>query len=106
MLTTTLEAGSALLKTDPTLAPNDRRRLLSMWREDASGDKRSSVEPTENSIIRRAEFARRISRSVRFVDRLAADGVIRKVVLPGRVRAAGFRESDVAALIECKETST
>ena len=45
------------------------------------------------------EVARRLGRSPRAVDRLAAEGALRKVLLPGRTRAAGFRESDVAALI-------
>jgi hypothetical protein len=33
------------------------------------------------------------------VDRLAADGVLRRVTLPGRARAAGFRLHDVQTLI-------
>ena len=50
-------------------------------------------------ILRRAEVAQRLSRSPRAVDYLAAAGVLRRVRLPGRSRAAGFLESDVSALI-------
>jgi hypothetical protein len=34
------------------------------------------------------------------VDKLAAEGVLKKVTLPGRKRGAGFLEADIAALIE------
>lgn len=57
------------------------------------------AESAPARIIRRMEVARRLGRSPRAVDRLAAEGALRKVLLPGRTRAAGFRESDVAALI-------
>lgn len=55
-----------------------------------------SAEPR---LVRRAEVARRLSRSLRFVDKLAASGVLAKRKLPGRVRALGFLASDVDALI-------
>ncbi len=51
-------------------------------------------------LIRRAEAAQRLGRTLRFVDRLAADGIIERVRIPGRKRACGFRESDVSRLIE------
>ena len=38
--------------------------------------------------------------SLRSLDALAADGKLSRVRLPGRRRAAGFREADVRALIE------
>lgn len=44
-----------------------------------------------------------ISGSVRLVDKLAQEGVIEKIRLPGRVRAAGFREADILALIEGRQ---
>lgn len=42
---------------------------------------------------------------MRMVDHLAADGVLKKVTLPGRKRGGGFREADVEALINggCSE---
>ncbi len=50
-------------------------------------------------IIRRAEVAKVLSRSTRAVDYLVAQGVLGKVVFPGRSRGGRFRLSDVQALI-------
>lgn len=55
--------------------------------------------PEPDRIIRRDETARLLGRSERAVDRLAADGVLNKIQLPGRARAAGFRLRDVQSLI-------
>ncbi len=49
--------------------------------------------------LRRRDVADRLCLSLRAVDKLHADGVLQKVVLPGRVRGAVFRERDVNALI-------
>jgi hypothetical protein len=40
---------------------------------------------------------------LRLIDRLAQQGALKKVRLPGRQRAAGIRESDLLALITQKE---
>lgn len=53
-------------------------------------------------LLRRAEVAQRMSCSVRNVDRLAKEGVLRKLQLPGRSRASGFLESDLAVLLTGK----
>ena len=53
----------------------------------------------ECKIIRRPEAARLLARSTRAVDYLVAAGVLPKVTFPGRQKAAGFRLSDVQALI-------
>jgi hypothetical protein len=44
--------------------------------------------------------------STRSLDNLAASGVLPKVRLPGRTRAAGFREADVNALINGRGPAT
>lgn len=59
--------------------------------------------PAAPRILRRGEVARMLARSPRAVDRMAVDGILAKVRLPGRPRAAGFRESDVVALIGARE---
>lgn len=58
-----------------------------------------TVQPVEDRIVRRIETARLLARSARAVDYLSAAGHLPKVTLPGHSRAAGFRYSDVAALI-------
>jgi hypothetical protein len=99
MLNTTLEIVRSGLKADPTLTPQERARLLAALREPAA-QKSASVTSTEPRLIRRAETARRMSRSLRFVDKLAAAGILAKRKLPGRVRASGFLASEVDALIQ------
>lgn len=97
MLPTTLDATRALLKADPSLTPGDRNRLLALLRN--NGKTETEPTPTEPRIIRRAEAARRLGCSLRAVDNWTAAGILRKVTLPNRTRAAGFREADIAALI-------
>lgn len=99
MLTPTLEIIRSGLKSDPSLTPSDRARLLALLRNATSETKPVTTTESVARIIRRAEVAARMSCSLRLVDRLAATGVLLKRRLPGRVRASGFLESDVSALI-------
>src|ERR1700691_1120527 len=98
MLNTTLEIVRSGLKADPTITPQDRQRLLAILRAPAA-QIFVPVISTEFRLIRRAETARRLSCSLRTVDKLAASGVLIKRKLPGRVRASGFLASDVDRLI-------
>jgi hypothetical protein len=100
MLNTTLEIVRSGLKADPTLTPQDRARLLAVLRNGVTPHKPDCPAPDNTPrLLRRAEVARRLSRSLRFVDKLAASGVLAKRKLPGRVRASGFLASDVDGLI-------
>ncbi len=98
MLNTTLEIVRSGLKSDPTLTPLDRTRLLAALRESAA-QKPALETSAEPRLVRRAEVARRLSCSLRMVDKLAASGVLAKRKLPGRLRAAGFLASDLDKLI-------
>jgi hypothetical protein len=98
MLSTTLEIVRSGLKADPTITPQDRARLIAAMREPAA-QKSASKDFTEPRLVRRAEVARRLSCSLRTVDKLAASGVLIKRKLPGRLRASGFLASDVDSLI-------
>jgi hypothetical protein len=98
MLSTTLEICRSGLKSDPTLTPHERTRLLAALRQPAT-QKSAPVISAEPRLVRRAEVARRMSRSLRFVDKLAASGILTKRKLPGRLRASGFLASDVDKLI-------
>ena len=55
--------------------------------------------PVENRIVRRVETAKILGRSTRAVDYLVAAGSLPRVTFPGHHRAAGFRYSDIQALI-------
>jgi hypothetical protein len=98
MLPTTIEIVRSGLKSDPTLTPQERARLLAAMREPAA-QKSEPVISAEPRLVRRAEVARRLSCSLRTVDKLAATGVLAKRKLPGRLRASGFLASDVDGLI-------
>jgi hypothetical protein len=98
MLNTTLEIVRSGLKADPTLTPQERARLLAAMRE-PTVQKSEPVISAEPRLVRRAEVARRLSCSLRTVDKLAASGVLAKRKLPGRLRASGFLASDVDGLI-------
>ena len=95
MLGTTIEAISAMLRADPTLTPPERARVLELIKTPTQSD----PGPATDRILSRAETARRLNRTTRTVDGLAAAGTLKRVKLPGRTRGAGFRESDVLAIV-------
>ena len=76
-----------------TLSAKDKARLVRELTAE------SAPVAVENRIIRRTEAARLLARSPRAVDYMAAEGLLPKVCFPGRSRGAGFRLSDVQALI-------
>ena len=97
MLPTTADAVRAMLKADPSLTPSDRARIMSAVRNHgkeapAEVDVAARREPR---VLPRAEVARRFNRSLRFVDKPAVQGVLRRVTLPGRQRACGFLAEEV-----------
>src|ERR1017187_4460099 len=99
MLQTTVEILRSGLKADPTISPIERARLLKLLRQ--VEDPKPKVETVSvPKVLQRKEVAARLGRTLRFVDALAQNGTLRKVKLPGRQRAIGFRESDITALIE------
>lgn len=100
MLPTTIDAVKSILRADPTVSPSDRARILNSVR--TGGDGAAQPAPPQESgprILRRVEVARLLGRSVRSVDHLSAQGILLRVTLPGRRRAAGFRLSDVQRLV-------
>jgi len=74
----------------------ERREFLRTFSDPAAT---ASAAPEPDRIVRRGEVARLLARSQRFVDRLAHDGTLARVKLPGRHRGAGFRLSAVQSLI-------
>ena len=96
MLPTTNQAIRSILKTDPTLSPEARSRIVQSIR---GSEGAPPAPPKGETILRRGEVATRMNRTTRFVDQLASQGILNKVFLPGRTRAVGFREADVESLI-------
>ena len=97
MLPTTQDALRAVLKADPSLTPTDRNRILASVRNHGR-EETAQPEKQGNRILRRSEVAQRFGRSKRFVDKLAREGVLTKLTLPGRTRAVGFKSEDVDRL--------
>ena len=102
MLQTTQDTMRAVLRADPSLTPGDRSRMLGIIRNHGKTPANPGPTASEPRLIRRADVARRMGCSLRTLDNWARTGILRKVTLPGRIRAAGFRESDVSALIAGK----
>ena len=96
MLSTTQAVCKAALKADPTVTPPDRIRLLYFLRTGGHLEQSHTSEPR---LIRRAEVARRMGVSLRTVDNLARQGILKKRVLPGRQRSSGFLSCDVDTLL-------
>jgi len=101
MLDSTIELIRAGLKTDPTLSSEERTRLVAMLRhQDKPMQPRPLVrQEVEPKVIRRKQAAERLNSSLRFIDLLAKQGILKKCVLPGRRRAVGILESSLSALL-------
>jgi len=96
MLATTLDIIRSGLKSDPTITVAERQKLLVVLRNGATPQSKTDAPPDNAPrLLRRAEVALRLACSLRTVDKLP----LKKVKLPGRQRAAGFREADVNALL-------
>ena len=96
MLPTTLDAAKAVLKADPTVSTADRAQIVTVVRSNGYAARtKETSEGRVSRLLTRAEVGKRFCRSLRFVDKLAAQGVLHRVTMPGRVRACGFREDEV-----------
>jgi len=105
MLPTTIQILKSGLQADPSITPSERARLLALLRKGASAPKTETTSDRVARLIRRREAAARLGCSLRTIDKLGAQGVLRKRRLPGRLRSSGFLESDVTALITEKEAA-
>ena len=99
MLPTTLRLLRTALEADPSISARERNKMLAALRTDPTANRETTATERVSRLVRRAEAARRLGVSVRTVDKLAASGVLPRRTLPGRVRASGFLESDLSALV-------
>ncbi len=77
-----------------SLNRQDRAKLLDEIIPPASNG------PLQDKLIRRAEAANLLACHPRTIDNLAGEGTLKRVRLPGRKNAQGYRLSDVNRLIE------
>ncbi len=100
MLGTTLDIIRSGLKADPTVSTRRRTELLAYLRQGSRASKAEPPKPTgPPRVLTRGTTAQTLDRSLRFVDRLAKEGVLKKIRLPGRQRAIGFLAADVERLV-------
>lgn len=104
MLPSTTQIFKSALAADPSVSVGERNRLLKLLRDAPEAEKTPTATP-EVRLLRRAEVARRLSVSLRAVDVYAAQGILQRVHLPGRTRAAGFLSSAVDAIIRGKDAA-
>lgn len=97
MLSTTRDAARAILRSDPTITPAERQRLIALLSRPATEP--TAQTPAPARLVRRIEAATRLGVCCRAVDNYAKRGLLPRVMLPGGTRALGFRESDLLALI-------
>jgi len=81
---------------DPTVSVAERGILIQRLK---AKDAVRVVGVTQQRLLRRRNVAELLGLSLRTVDKLAKEGSLEKVRLPGRVRGAGFRETDVNVLL-------
>jgi hypothetical protein len=99
MLETTLDIIKSGLRADPTISPQQRANLLTLMRRGEGPPKTEMPKPAAPRVLTRRATAQALDRSLRLVDRLAKEGVLQKVRLPGRQRAIGFLADDVHRLL-------
>ncbi len=93
MLPSTREAIAAILRADPSIDAATRAAVLK------AGSQPAIDRPQTDTLLRVPQVAQILGRTPRSVHQLAKRGILRKVTFPGSTRAAGFRRSDVEALI-------
>ena len=98
MLNTTADAIKSMLKADPSITTEDRNAILAAVRNHGRIETPRN-EPTPQ-LVTRKQAAAMLGRSTRLIDLLANSGALTRIKLTGATRAAGFRKSDVIALIE------
>lgn len=99
MLHTTQQAIGAILRADPSVTPDARNSILATIRNHGRDTSRTDAAPAAR-VLKRAEVAARLGCCTRTVDGLSRSGALRRVLLPGRKRGAGYIEADVVRLIE------
>ena len=75
------------LEADASVAPAIRQQLLAM------------LNGRADRVLKPAEVATRFGVSKRSIALWSRKGIIQRIMLPGRKRGCGYRESDVARLI-------
>ncbi len=95
MLTETLTVIKYALNADRTIKPDVRASVISALSGNAV-----MAAPVPVRVWSRADVAEVFNRSLPWVDKVAAKGILKKIAVPGASRAAGFTDASVRALAE------
>ena len=97
---TTIKILEVTLKSDASVSPIQRNKILKLARNeiaDAPDEKRSGIEP---KIYSRAEAAKLLGdKTTRFVDLLCRRGLLNKFTPPGNRRAIGISGESLRAFV-------
>jgi ribosomal protein L17 len=93
MKETTIEILKSVLKTDPTITAEERSNLILLFKG------APLCKKSDDKLLKRKQVAEMLSSSTRLVDKLAVQGLLHKVTFRGRQRSAGYRRSEVEALL-------
>lgn len=96
MLKTTEQALSAILASDPSVTPDQRKAFLGFLKSPAASKAVNEIP----RVIRRKEAARILGVSPKRCDQWAASGALKRVTPPGMFRCIGFTEASVRAIAE------
>jgi hypothetical protein len=94
MKTATLTALRAILESDPIRSEKDRSELFRVL-----GVESTTAPDASDRLLTFTQAAERLGRGVRIIHTLARRGALKKFVLPGGVRCAGVRASDIDRLL-------
>jgi hypothetical protein len=97
MLEQSLDIIRTVLKSDPTVTPPQRKEYLGLL----VNGKATPPPPASDvpRILRPKVVAERMGRSTRSVHDLCRQGILKKVILPGRSRSSGILESSLLSAI-------
>jgi len=103
MLSTTRRALSAILDTDISITPEQKKLIMAVADRPLIERELPQAIPR---IIRRDEAARYLAVSVKRVDQLSRAGVLKRIQIPGTTRAIGISEASIRALTDPDSTVT
>lgn len=100
MLQTTVEAIRAILKADPDVTPVKVKEIVAFMRNGKHHKPETTTTTAKlPAIVRPAQAAVMLGRSVRAIHALCTQGLLKKATWPGRQRAAGITQASLTALL-------
>ena len=107
MNSNTMNAVRAVLTTDPTLSKARREKALAAIADSLDGPASNpcEVSPSGPKVLGLGDAARHLSATKRTVGNLIRQGLLDKVVLPGRQRGLGVTLASLETLIKAGTVS-